>query len=66
MYTKIVLSQYGGPQNLQAIQEPTLPEPAPGEVRLKMLATSACFTDLLVISNQIPGRQTKTASLTRL
>ena len=54
MFTKIVLSKYGGPQNLQVIQEPTLPEPASGEVRLKMMATSACFTDLLVISNQYP------------
>ena len=47
------------PQNLQVVQEPTLPEPAPGEVRLKMLATSACFTDLLVISNQYPDVKQK-------
>jgi NADPH:quinone reductase len=59
MFTKIVLSQYGGPENLQVVQEPTLPKPASGEVRLKMLATSACFTDLLVISNQYPDVKQK-------
>lgn len=59
MYTKIILPQYGSPQMLQTVQESELPQPSSGEVRLKMLATSACFTDLLVISNQYPDVKQK-------
>jgi len=59
MYKKIVLSAYGGPQNLQVVKEAKLPEPAPGEVRIKLLASSACFTDLLVISGQYPDVKEK-------
>ena len=59
MYTKIVIPEFGSPQKLQVVQETELPHPESGEVRLKMLATSACFTDLLVISNQYPDVKQK-------
>ncbi|MCD4674259.1 MAG: medium chain dehydrogenase/reductase family protein [Anaerolineaceae bacterium] len=59
MFTKIVIPAYGGPQVLKIVQETELPRPASGEVRLKMLATSACFTDLLVIAGQYPDVKQK-------
>jgi NADPH:quinone reductase-like Zn-dependent oxidoreductase len=33
---------------LEVVEEAALPEPGPGEVRVKVLATSACFTDTMV------------------
>ena len=47
-FQKVVITRYGGPEVLQVVTEETLPVPQAGEVRLKMLATSACFTDTLV------------------
>ncbi|NOY97672.1 MAG: alcohol dehydrogenase catalytic domain-containing protein, partial [Chloroflexi bacterium] len=47
-YKKVVLTAFGGPDVLETVEETTLPEPGAGEVRVKVLATSACFTDTLV------------------
>jgi len=47
-YKKVILNEFGGPEVLQVVEEATLPEPGTGEVRVKVLATSATFTDTMV------------------
>ena len=47
-YKKIILNEFGGPEVLKVVEEATLPEPGQGEVRVKVLAVSATFTDTLV------------------
>lgn len=46
-YTRIVISEFGEPEVLQKVVEKELPIPKKGEVRVKVLATSASFTDTL-------------------
>ncbi len=47
-YKKVVITEFGGPEVLKVVEEATLPEPGAGEVRVKVQATSACFTDTMV------------------
>jgi len=47
-YKKIIVSEFGDADVLQFISESTLPEPGPGEVRLRVLTASASFTDVMV------------------
>ncbi|MCA9935027.1 MAG: zinc-binding dehydrogenase [Ardenticatenaceae bacterium] len=47
-YQRVIMTEFGGPEVLQVVEEATLPEPAADEVRIRALATSACFTDTLV------------------
>lgn len=44
---RIIVSQFGGPEVLQLISEP-LPEPEPGEYRVKVLAAGVSYADLLM------------------
>lgn len=44
----MVISAFGGPEVLKEITESNLPEPKRNEVRIKVLCTSACFTDTLI------------------
>lgn len=45
---RVVITEFGGPDVLDLVEGPSLPEPEPGEVRVKVQATSACFTDTMV------------------
>lgn len=47
-YKKVVLNEFGGPEVMQIVEEAALPEPGPGQVRVKVLAASATFTDTMV------------------
>ncbi len=47
-YQKVILNEFGGRQVLQVVKETTMPEPEAGEVRIKVLAASATFTDTMV------------------
>ncbi len=47
-YKKVILNKFGGPEVLQVVEEASLPEPGAGEVRVKILAASATFTDTMV------------------
>jgi len=47
-YKKIIVSDFGDADVLQLVSESTLPEPGPGEVRLRVLTASASFTDVMV------------------
>jgi NADPH:quinone reductase-like Zn-dependent oxidoreductase len=47
-YKKVILNEFGGPKVLQVLEEDALPEPEASEVRVKVLAASATFTDTMV------------------
>ncbi|NIA26115.1 MAG: zinc-binding dehydrogenase [Gammaproteobacteria bacterium] len=47
-YRRVMITEFGGPEVLEVVEEATLPAPGPGEVRVKVQATSACFTDTMV------------------
>ena len=58
-YKRVIITQFGGPEVLQVIEEEPLPEPGPGEVRVKVLVTSACFTDTMIRKGKYPDVKEK-------
>ncbi|MGB3635447.1 MAG: medium chain dehydrogenase/reductase family protein [Rubrobacteraceae bacterium] len=58
-YKRIIITEFGGPEVLEVIEEATLPEPEPGEVRIKVLATSAAFTDVMIRKGKYPDVKEK-------
>ncbi len=48
------ISRFGGPDVLQMVEEPTVPEPGPGEVRIKVLAAGTGFTDTMIRRGRYP------------
>jgi NADPH:quinone reductase-like Zn-dependent oxidoreductase len=48
------ISRFGGPEALQVVEEPTIPEPGPGEVRIKVLAAGTGFTDTMIRRGRYP------------
>ena len=48
------ISQFGGPEVLQMVDEPTVPEPGPAEVRIKVLAAGTGFTDTMIRRGRYP------------
>lgn len=55
----ILLTAIGGPDKLQLVSEPTLPEPGPGQVRVKVLTAGTGFTDTIIRQGQYPGVKQK-------
>lgn len=53
-YQRVIITKFGGPEVLKIVEEPGLPEPKPGEVRVKVLVTSAAFTDVMIRKGQYP------------
>jgi len=47
-YKRIVITEFGGPEVLKSVEEEQLPEPAEGEVRARVLVTTASFTDIMI------------------
>ena len=47
-YKQVIITEFGGPDVMEIVEKAALPEPAADEVRIKVQATSACFTDTLV------------------
>jgi len=47
-YKRVIITEFGGPEVLKVVEEPTLPEPDAGQARLKVQAASATFTDVMV------------------
>ena len=45
-YKRAIITGFGGPEVLKIVEEAALPEHKPGEVRIKVLVTSAAFTDV--------------------
>lgn len=58
-YKRVLVTEFGGPEVLEVVYEPKLPVPAPGEVRIRVLASSATFTDVLVRKGIYPGLKVK-------
>ena len=58
-YKKIVITKFGGPEVLEEVRESELPEPTKGQVRIKVLCTSAAFTDTLIRRGNYLGIKTK-------
>jgi len=50
----LLISRYGGPEVLQVVEESTIPEPGPGEVRIKVLAAGTGFTDTMIRRGRYP------------
>lgn len=47
-YKRVIITEFGGPDVLKIVEETAPPEPTSGEVRVRVMATSACFTDTMV------------------
>ncbi len=58
-YKRIIITEFGSPNVLNVIEENTLPEPKPGEVRVKVLATCANFTDTMIRKGMYPDVKEK-------
>ena len=58
-YKKVIITKFGSPDVLKVIEENELPEPASGEVRIKVLVTSATFTDTLLRKGIYPDVRKK-------
>src|ERR1700734_1992384 len=48
------ISRFGGPEVLRLVAESTIPEPGPGEVRIKVLAAGTGFTDTMIRRGRYP------------
>jgi NADPH:quinone reductase-like Zn-dependent oxidoreductase len=53
-WQKILISQFGGPEVLDLTEESDVPEPGPGEVRIKVLAAGTGFTDIFIRRGRYP------------
>jgi NADPH:quinone reductase-like Zn-dependent oxidoreductase len=53
-YKRVVIEKFGGPEVLSLVGEPVLPEPEANEVRVKVLVSSANFTDVMIRKGMYP------------
>jgi NADPH:quinone reductase-like Zn-dependent oxidoreductase len=53
-YKRVIINQFGGREMLEMVEEDKLPEPGPDEVRVKVLVTSAAFTDVMIRKGMYP------------
>jgi NADPH:quinone reductase len=53
-WTRVRLNAFGGPEELELETVPDLPEPGQGEVRVRVLVTSAAFTDVMICKGMYP------------
>jgi NADPH2:quinone reductase len=51
---RIIVPRNGGPDVMTVIEEP-LPEPGPGEVRVRILAAGVGYPDVLIREGTYPG-----------
>lgn len=58
-YRRVVITKFGGPEVLEMVDETSLPEPKSGEVRVKVLVTSAAFTDVWIRMGTYPDVKEK-------
>ena len=58
-YQRVVVTKFGGPEVLKLVQEDMLPEPEPGEVRLKVQAAGVAFTDVMIRKGKYPEAKDK-------
>src|SRR5580704_13770992 len=48
------ISRFGGPEVLEMVEEPAIPQPGAGEVRIKVLAAGTGFTDTMIRRGRYP------------
>jgi NADPH:quinone reductase-like Zn-dependent oxidoreductase len=48
------IARFGGPEVLKLAEQPTIPHPGPGEVRIKVLAAGTGFTDTFIRRGRYP------------
>ena len=58
-YQCVLLKAFGGPEHLELQSVDTLPEPGPGEIRVKVLTAGTGFTDTIIRRGQYPGIKVK-------
>lgn len=58
-YKHVIITKFGGPEVLKVVEETALPEPKHGEVRVKVLVTSAAFTDVMIRKGKYPDVKEK-------
>jgi NADPH:quinone reductase-like Zn-dependent oxidoreductase len=58
-WTRIRLNAFGGPEELELETVPDRPKPADGEVRVRVLVTSAAFTDVMIRKGMYPDVKEK-------
>lgn len=58
-YKRIIITAFGEPEVMQLVEEKILPEPKLGEVRIKVLKTSANFTDVMIRKGKYPDVKDK-------
>jgi NADPH:quinone reductase-like Zn-dependent oxidoreductase len=54
-YKRVVIREFGPPEVLKVIEEPHRPEPKPGEIRVRVLATKAAFADTMIRKGVYPN-----------
>ena len=50
----IRIARFGGPEALELAEQPTIPDPGPVEVRIKVLAAGTGFTDTFIRRGRYP------------
>ncbi len=58
-WTRVRLNAFGGPGELELETVPDLPQPGEGEVRVRVLVTSAAFTDVMIRKGKYPDVKDK-------
>jgi NADPH:quinone reductase len=58
-YIRVTLKAFGGPDNLELETVADPPEPREGEVRVRVLVTSAAFTDVMIRKGMYPDVKEK-------
>jgi NADPH:quinone reductase-like Zn-dependent oxidoreductase len=53
-WQRIRIDRFGGPEVLELVEETSLPEPGPGEVRVRVLAAGTGFTDTFIRRGRYP------------
>src|ERR1700691_3943746 len=53
-WRRIQISRFGGPEVLQLVDETAIPDPGPGEVRIRVLAAGTGFTDSFIRRGRYP------------
>jgi NADPH:quinone reductase-like Zn-dependent oxidoreductase len=53
-WQNISVSRFGGPEVMELTEQPTIPDPGPDEVRIKVLAAGTGFTDIFIRRGRYP------------
>lgn len=56
---RVVLTKFGGPDGFEVVDDDGVPQPGPGEVRVKILAASVQFTDVIIRKGEYPDLKEK-------